>query len=75
MSRTKSYDRYKQETNTFQAIVASSDSESYAIFTYQCGGMLWSSSDATIGFGDPYGHYRNHPYRWEGYVHVAAIKV
>ncbi|XP_064388367.1 uncharacterized protein LOC135336484 isoform X2 [Halichondria panicea] len=51
-----------RETNTFQAIVASSDSESYAIFTYQCGGMLWSSSDATIGFGDPYGHYRNHPY-------------
>ena len=48
--------------NTYQAIAITDGSQSYAVYTYRCGGLQWSGG-ATIGYnGGPVGEfYANHP--------------
>ena len=46
--------------NTFQAILITDGLKSYAVFTYQCGYLYWSSP-ATIGINAPPEYYYNHP--------------
>ena len=48
------------QLNTFQAILTTNGSKSYAVFTYHCGDLLWLS-DATIGFNAPPDTYESHP--------------
>ena len=46
--------------NTFQGIVITNGSKSYAVYTYRCGNMSWSE-EATIGFNAPPSLYEVHP--------------
>lgn len=48
------------QTNTFQGIVVTDGSKSYAVYTYYCGGLYWLNP-ATIGFNAPPSTYNNHP--------------
>ena len=45
--------------NSFQSIVATDGTLSYAIFTYQCGGLSWSNR-ASIGFSITQDFFANH---------------
>ena len=54
------YLSYKLQTDTFQGIVITDGSKSYAVFTYKCGLMQWSGN-ATIGFKADRTYFRNHP--------------
>lgn len=47
------------QTNTFQAVVITSGNESYALFTYECGSMQWSSK-AVIGISVNYTYTHVH---------------
>ena len=51
---------HKLQTDTFQGIVITNGSRSYAVFTYKCGLMQWSG-EATIGFKADRTYYRNNP--------------
>lgn len=48
------------QTNSYQGIVITNGTDSFAIFTYQCGAMTWSGN-ATIGFNAGGSHFENHP--------------
>ena len=50
------------QSNTFQAIAITDGSQSYAVYTYRCGGLEWSGG-ATIGYngGSVGDFYANHP--------------
>lgn len=48
------------QSNTFQAIMITNSTKSYAIFTYKCG-ALESSDVVVIGYNAPLGTYKNHP--------------
>lgn len=48
------------QLNTFQAILTTNGSKSYAVFTYHCGDLQWLR-DATIGYNAPPDNYENHP--------------
>ena len=37
-----------RQTNTFQVVIASQGSTSYAIFTYKCDLLQWTKNDAAI---------------------------
>ena len=45
---------------TFQAILITDGFKSYAVFTYRCGYLEWTSP-ATIGLNAPLENYYNHP--------------
>ena len=45
-------------TSTFQAVLITDGSDSYAVFIYECGGMEWSR--ATIGWADSSSLYEKH---------------
>ena len=45
--------------NSFQVILITDGTYSYAVFTYNCNYMEWSGS-ATIGFTAGSGNYNNH---------------
>ena len=45
-------------TSTFQAVLITDSSSSYAVFIYECGGMEWSG--ATIGWADTTSLYEKH---------------
>jgi len=49
---------YIHQTNTYQAIVSTDGIQSFALFTYQCGSMMWGGN-ATIGFNAGGTFYRN----------------
>lgn len=38
------------QTNTFQAVLITDGTASYAVFTYRCGLMNWSENPSVIGF-------------------------
>lgn len=48
------------QVNSYQAIVITNGTESFAVFTYQCGAMAWHGS-ATIGFNSGGAFFENHP--------------
>ena len=48
------------QVNTYQAIVITNTTKSFAIFTYQCGAMSWHGN-ATIGFNAGGNFHENHP--------------
>ena len=48
------------QTNTFQAIVITNGTKSYAVFTYMCNLVEWSD-EAGIGFNAAGEFYANHP--------------
>ena len=43
-------------------MIASQGSTSYAIFTYKCDLLQWTSSNATIGYSDGHNNFANHPF-------------
>ena len=49
------------QTNTFQVVVASQGSTSYAIFTYKCNLLQWSHRNAAIGYSAGPDNFANHP--------------
>ena len=53
------YCPYASQTNTYQAVVITDGSESFAIFTYLCGAMAWHGN-ATIGFNAGGTWFENH---------------
>ena len=55
----------KIQENTYQAILITDGTYSYAVFTYKCGLLEWGD-DATIGFNAPGGFYHNHELSYPG---------
>ena len=49
----------KMQENTYQAILITDGTQSYAVFIYKCGLLEWGDG-ATIGFNAPGGFYHNH---------------
>ena len=47
------------QTNTFQAVLVTDGTNSFAIFIYRCGDLEWGSG-ATIGFGAGFELFLNH---------------
>ena len=47
------------QTNTFQAVLVTDGTNSFAIFIYGCGDLEWGSG-ATIGFGAGFELFSNH---------------
>ena len=48
------------QANTFQAILITNGTKSYAVYTYKCGEMEWGD-ESTIGFNAGGEYYENHP--------------
>lgn len=48
------------QTNSYQGIVITDGTDSFAVFTYQCGAMTWSGN-ATIGYNAGGSQFENHP--------------
>lgn len=48
------------QTNSFQAILITDGTKSYAVYTYRCGQMEWGD-ESTIGFNAGGDYYENHP--------------
>ena len=46
--------------NSFQSIVATDGTLSYAIFTYHCGSLNWIPNSASIGFSITQDFFANH---------------
>ena len=42
-------------------MIATQGSTSYAIFTYKCGLLRWTSNNATIGYSVGHDDFANHP--------------
>ena len=53
-------DRLSSQNNTWQGLVITDGSTSYAVFTYRCGDMNWAFGP-TIGFNAAGDYYVNHP--------------
>ena len=51
---------FSPQNNTFQAVLITNSTKSYAIFTYKCGELDFSDT-AVIGYNIPVGSYENHP--------------
>ena len=47
------------QTNSYQAVVITNDTESFAVFTYQCGSVSWHGH-ATIGYNAGGTLFENH---------------
>ena len=48
------------QTNTFQGILITDGTKSYAVHTYVCGEMEWGD-ESTVGFNAGGEYYENHP--------------
>ena len=51
---------FELQTNTFQGVLVTDYSRSFAVFTYYCGDLEYSNG-ATIGFSSRDGLFANHP--------------
>ena len=49
------------QANTFQVVIASQGSTSYAIFTYKCDLLQWTRNNAAIGYSAGDDNFGNHP--------------
>ena len=49
------------ESNTFQAVLATDGTRSYAIYTYECGKLNWVHYSAGIGFSASDDFFAEHP--------------
>ena len=47
--------------NTFQIVLVSQGTVSYAIMTYKCGHIQWTDHNATIGYSYNATFFANHP--------------
>ena len=61
------------QTNSYQAIVSTDGTQSFALFTYQCGSMMWSGN-ATIGFNAGGTFYRNQNLSRTGRINDVACQ-
>ena len=52
---------YQVEPNTFQAVLATDGTRSYATFTYECGKLNWVDYGAAIGFSASDDFFAEHP--------------
>ena len=52
---------HQTEPNTFQAVLATDGSRSYAIYTYECGKLNWVLNLAGIGFSASSDFFAEHP--------------
>ena len=52
---------FSYQPNTFQAVIASDGSLSYAVFTYQCNLIKWTLYNAAVGYTDGLNFFQNHP--------------
>lgn len=48
------------QNNTYQGLIITNGTKTYAVFTYQCGYLNWAG-EATIGFNAAAEYYANHP--------------
>ena len=67
MKRSPAYNYYIQPTdslsvqnNTYQAVLITDGTQSYAVFTFKCDSLGWAG-EATIGFNSGGDYYQNHP--------------
>ena len=52
---------YSLQTNTFQAVLATDGSNSFALFIYKCGDLEWNGRRrATVGYGASTEMFSNH---------------
>ena len=58
------------QTNTFQAVMVTDGTNSFAIFIYRCGDLQWSGG-ATIGYGASSEMFSNH--RFSGTFFTTSI--
>lgn len=58
------------QTNSYQGIVITDGTESYALFIYQCGAVSWHGN-ATVGFNAGGTWFENHPF--SGTRNVASV--
>ena len=49
------------QPNTFEAVIASHGSLSYAVFTYQCDLIKWTNYNAAVGYTAGPHFFQNHP--------------
>ena len=63
---------YIPQTNSFQVVAVTDGRDSYAVFTYQCGHMDWSSS-ASIGFSTGDGSYYFREHQLSGDTNANAV--
>ena len=49
------------QSNSFQAVLITNGTKSYAIYTYKCDLIEWSN-EATIGYNAAGDYYINHPF-------------
>ena len=50
------------QENNFQVVVAANGEQSYAVFTYKCGGLNWTGKcNTSIGFSASSTFFANHP--------------
>ena len=61
------------QVNSYQAIVITNGTKSFAVFTYQCGAMAWHGS-ATIGFNSGGAYFENHPLSGTANVNSVACE-
>ena len=66
------FDDLYLQNNTFQGILITNGSRSYAVFTYKCGLLEWSGG-ATIGFYAEGDFYMNHPLSGVNSTQIACV--
>jgi len=59
------------QTNSYEGLVITNRTESYAVFTYLCGALSWHGN-ATIGFNAGGTLYKNYPGSGSSSVHSIA---
>ena len=59
------------QNNTFQAILITNGTKSYAVYTYKCGEMQWGD-ESTIGFNAGADYYENHDITGHFQAHFIA---
>ena len=54
---------YPLQTNSYQVVIVTDGVESYAVFTYKCGELNWSSilGSAAVGYSAGNNSFANHP--------------
>ena len=69
-SHSEISDNHILQTNSFQAVIISNLTKTYAVYIYNCDSLTWSD-EATIGFNAAADYYANHPL--SGQLHANAI--
>lgn len=62
---------YISQANTFQAVLITDGTKSYAVHIYKCGEMEWGD-ESTIGFNAGADYFENHPITGHFQSHLIA---